>query len=89
MLRTPQYHPERQPSEPCWGIVKHHMADPGDCTTHNLHHQWPLALAKVQPSTWSKLSAKVVAQAEKYWAEEVQLYEDDFDAMAEEEWAAD
>jgi hypothetical protein len=51
--------------------------------------QLPIALSQVKPSTCSKLLAKVVAQEEKYWAEDAQLYEDDFDEIAEEEWAAD
>jgi len=66
------------------------MADHCDFTTHNFHQQLPIALAKVQPSTCSKLIAKVVEQEEKYWAEDAQLYEYDFDENSEEEeWAAD
>jgi hypothetical protein len=65
------------------------MADHGDCTTRNLHHQLPIALSKVKPSTWRKLIAKVVEQEEKYWAEDAQLYAYDFDEISEEEWAAD
>ena len=61
------------------------MADHGDVPTRNFHQQWPIALAKVQPSTCSKRIAKVVEQEEKYWAEEAQLYEYDFDAISEEE----
>jgi hypothetical protein len=49
----------------------------------------PIALSKVKPSTCSKLIAKVVAQEEKYWAEDAQLYEYDFDENSEEEWVAD
>ena len=90
ILRTPQYHPELQPIETCWGIVKNHMADHCDFTTRNFHQQLPMALSKVKPSTCSKLIAKVVGQEEKYWAEDAQLYEDDFDEVSEEEaWAAD
>jgi hypothetical protein len=89
MLRTPQSHPALQPIETCWGIVKNHMADHGDFTTHNLRQQLPIALSQVKPSTWSKLIAKVVEQEEKYWAEDAQLYEYDFDEVSEEEWAAD
>ena len=71
-------------------MVKNHMADHGDFTTRNFHQQLPIALAKVKPSTCSKLIAKVVEQEEKYWAEDAQLYEDDFDEISEEEeWAAD
>ena len=85
MLRTPQYHPELQPIETCWGIVKNHMADHGDFTTRNFHQQLPIALSKVKPSTCRKLIAKVVEQEEKYWEEDAQLYEDDFDEMSDEE----
>ena len=89
ILRTPQYHPELQPIETCWGIVKNHMADHCDFTTRNFHQQLPIALAKVKPSTCRKLIAKVVEQEEKYWAEDAQLYEYDCDEISEEEWAAD
>jgi hypothetical protein len=66
------------------------MADHCDLTTSNFHQQLPIALAKVQPSTCGKLVAKVVEQEEKYWAEDAQLYEYDFDENSEEEeWAAD
>jgi hypothetical protein len=65
------------------------MADHGDCTTRTVHQQLPRALAKVKPSTWSKLSAKVVEQEEKYGAEDAQLDEDDVDEISAEEWAAD
>jgi hypothetical protein len=90
MLRTPQYHPALQPLETCWGIVKNHLAAHGDFTPRNFHQQWPIALSQVKPSTCSKLIAKVVEQEEKYWAEDAQLYEDDFDEISEEEeWTAD
>lgn len=85
MLRTPQDHPELQPIETCWGIVKNHMADHCDFTPRNFHQQLPIALSKVKPSTCSKVSAKVVEQEEKYWAEDAQLYEYEFDERAEEE----
>ena len=65
------------------------MADHCDFTTRNFHQQLPIALAKVKPSPCRKLIAKVVEQEEKYWAEDAQLYEDDFDEIPEEEWAAD
>ena len=65
------------------------MADHGDFTTRNFHQQLPIALAKVKPSTCSRLIAKVVEQEEKYWVEDAQLYEYDFDEMSQEVWAAD
>ena len=57
--------------------------------TRNFRQQLPMALSKVKPSTCRKLIAKVVAQEEKYWAEDAQLYEYDFDEISEKEWAAD
>ena len=63
-------------------MVKNHMADHGAFTTRNFHQQWPIALAKVKPSTWSKLIAKVVEHEEKYWAEDAQLYEYDFEEIS-------
>lgn len=74
ILRTPQYHPELQPIETCWGIVKNYMADNCDFTMRNFRAQLPLAFSKVQPKTCEKLIAKVVEQEEKYWAEDSQLY---------------
>ena len=65
------------------------MADHGDFTTRTFHHQLPIALSKVKPSTGRKLIAKVVEQEEKYWAEDAQLYEYDCDEISEEERAAD
>jgi hypothetical protein len=45
----------------------------------------PIALSKVKPSTCRKLIAKVVEQEEKYWAEDEQLYEHDFDEISDDE----
>ena len=36
ILRTPPYHPELQPIETCWAIVKNYMADHCDFTMGNL-----------------------------------------------------
>jgi hypothetical protein len=75
ILRTPQYHPELQPIETCWGIFKNYMADKCDFTMSNFRSQLPVALSKVQPKTCIKLISKVVKQEEKYWTEDSQLYE--------------
>ena len=85
ILRTPQYHPELQPIETCWGIVKNYMADHCDFTTKNFHEQLPIALSKVKPSTCKKVIAKVVKQEDKYWAEDEQLYEYDCDEISDDD----
>ena len=66
------------------------MAAHCDFTTRNFHKQLPIAFSKVKPSTCKKLIAKVVEQEEKYWTEDAQLYEHDFDEISEDaEWTVD
>lgn len=83
LRRTPPYHPELQPLETCWGIVKNHMADPCDVTPRNVHTPLPSARSTVKLSTCKKLIAKVVEPEEKYWAEEAQPYEHDVDKISD------
>ncbi len=76
ILRTPQYHPELQPIETCWGVVKNYMAAHCDFTMKNFRKQLPLAFAKVTSRTCKSLIAEVVKQEEKYWDEDNKLYEE-------------
>jgi transposase len=76
ILRTPQYHPELQPIETCWGVVKNYMADHCDFTMKNFREQLPLSFAKVTAGTCKSLIAKIIKQEEKYWAEDSKLYEE-------------
>ena len=76
ILRTPQYHPELQPIETCWGVVKNFMAAHCDFTMKNFREQLPSGFAKVTPKTCKSLIVKVVKQEEKYWVEDSELYEE-------------
>ncbi len=76
ILRTPQYHPELQPIETCWGVVKNYMAAHCDFTMKNFREQLPAAFTKVTTRTCRSLIAKVVKQEEKYWIEDAKLYEE-------------
>ncbi len=76
ILRTPQYHPELQPIETCWGVVKNYMADHCDFTIKNFREQLPAAFTKVTNRTCKSLIEKVVKQEEKYWIEDTKLYEE-------------
>ena len=76
ILRTPQYHPELQPIETCWGIVKNYIAAHCDFTMKNFRKQLPPAFAKVTKNTCQTLVAKVVKQEEKYWTEDYKLYQE-------------
>jgi len=57
------------------GLINY-MADHCDFTMKNFRTQLLLAISKVRSSTCKKLIAKVARQEEKYWAEEIQLYEE-------------
>lgn len=51
VLRTPPYHPELQPIETCWGIVKNEIARNCDFTMSNLIFQLESAFDKVTTKT--------------------------------------
>jgi hypothetical protein len=70
ILRTPQYHPELQPIEMCWGVMKNHMAKHCDFTLQKFRNNLPSAFSQVTPKTCEKLIAKTVAEEDKYWLED-------------------
>jgi transposase len=75
ILRTPQYHPELQPIEMCWGIVKNYMSRHCDFTLQQFRNNLPLAFSQVTSETCCKLVAKVAAEEDKYWEEDRQIDE--------------
>jgi transposase len=86
ILRTPPYHPELQPIEICWAVVKNCMADGCDFTMAGLRKRLPLAFSKVTPHTCREIIAKVVEQENRYWVEDERL-DEVYSANAEEEYA--
>ena len=76
ILRTPPYHPELQPIETCWAVVKNHMADNCDFSMSGLRKRLPEAFSKVTNSTVKEIIAKVVEQEDKYWIEDEKLDEE-------------
>ncbi len=73
ILRTPPYHPELQPIETCWAVVKNYMADHCDFTMVGLRNNLPNAFAKVTPNTCREIIASVREQEDKYWHEDEKL----------------
>ena len=73
ILRTPPYHPELQPIETCWAVVKNYMADNCDFSMSGLRKRLPEAFSKVKSSTVEEIIAKVVEQEDKYWIEDEKL----------------
>jgi transposase len=83
-LRTPPYHPELQPIETCWAVVKNYMADQCDFTMETFTNELPKAFEKVTTETCQKVITLVVEQEEKYWIEDSTLYDNDEDMFDEE-----
>ena len=73
VIRTPPYHPELQPIETCWGIVKNHIARNCDFTMKNLIKQLDKGFEKVTAKTCSNIIAKVRKVEDEFWADDLKL----------------
>ena len=73
VIRTPPYHPELQPIETCWGIVKNHVARNCDFTMNNLIEQLNSGFEKVTANTCSEIIAKVRKIEDEFWTEDLQF----------------
>ncbi|MCJ7600546.1 MAG: transposase [Desulfobulbaceae bacterium] len=73
VIRTPPYHPELQPIEICWGIVKNHIARNCNFTMKNLIKQLDNGFEKVKAKTCSKIIAKIRKVEDEFWADELKL----------------
>ena len=76
VLRTPPYHPELQPIETCWGVVKNHIARNCDFTMSNLEKQLETGFKKVTEKTCNKIIMKVRKYEEKFWSEDQMMDEE-------------
>ena len=75
VIRTPPYHPELQPIELCWGILKNEVARHCDFTMKNLWKQLEFAFDKVTPSICKKIIDKIKKIEDKFWIEDKKLEE--------------
>jgi transposase len=73
ILRTPPYHPELQPIETCWAVVKNQIARRNNFTMADLVAQLDEAFERVTEETCSGLIKKVRQVEDKYWREDMQL----------------
>lgn len=71
ILRTPPYHPELQPIELCWGIVKNHIARHCDFTLSNLISQLEEGFSQVEASTCVKNIRKIREKEDQFWDEDI------------------
>ena len=73
ILRTPPYHPELQPIEICWGVVKNHIARNCDFSMKNLIEQLDVGFGKVTKKTCIKIIKKVRGIEDKFWKEDKKM----------------
>ena len=74
ILRTPPYHPELQPIETCWAVVKNKISRTCDFTMANLLNQLDDAFAGVTAKTCAGLTKKVREVEDRFWKEDAVLY---------------
>lgn len=71
VIRTPPYHPELQPIETCWGVVKNHIARNCNFTMENLIIQLASGFEKVTGQTCEKIIKKTRLVEGKFWEEDL------------------
>lgn len=72
ILRTPPYHPELQPIETCWAIVKNHVAQHNDCTMKKVKILLEEGFGKVTEKTCQKLIKKINMIEDTFWLEDTE-----------------
>jgi len=75
VIRTPPYHPELQPIEICWGVVKNHIGRNCDFTMKNLIEQLDVGFDKVTTETCIKIIAKIRKIEDSFWTEDIKADE--------------
>jgi transposase len=73
VVRTPPYHPELQPIETCWGILKNEVARHCDFTLDNLKRQLEHAFDKITAETCQRIIKKVRSVEKRFWDEDARL----------------
>lgn len=70
VLRTPPYHPELQPIETCWAVLKNEVARHCDFTMDNLKQQLERAFDKITAQTCQGIIKKVRTIEDRFWQED-------------------
>jgi len=73
ILRTPQYHPELQPIETCWGIVKSHCRNHCDFSMEALNKELKVGFSKVKAKTCQGLIRKAREQEDLFWKQDSEV----------------
>ncbi len=72
ILRTPQYHPELQPIETCWGVVKNHCATHCDFSLQGLREHLEEGFDKVTSATCKGAVTDMRREEDRYWQEDLE-----------------
>ena len=84
ILRTPPYHPELQPIETCWAVVKGHVAAHNDFTMERVRELLEEGLQKVNSNTIKEIIKKVIKEEDAFWAEDaIRFLKNDFEEELE------
>lgn len=70
IIRTPPYHPELQPIEICWGVLKNEVARNCNFTMDNLLIQLENAFSKVTKETCLNIIKKIRKIEDKFWSDD-------------------
>lgn len=73
VVRTLPYHPELQPIEICWGVVKNEVGRNCNFTMKNLEIQLEKAFEKVTKETCLKIIKKIRLVEDKFWEDDTLL----------------
>ncbi len=71
VMRTPPYHPELQPIETCWGVVKNHIARNCNFTMKDLIDQLENGFEQVTSITYAKIIAKAIKTEDQFWLDDI------------------
>jgi transposase len=74
ILRTPPYHPELQPIETCWAVVKGYVAMRNDCTMASVWGLLEEGFQKVTSHTVAGIIKKVRKQEDSFWEEDSKCF---------------
>lgn len=73
IVRTPPYHPELQPIEICWGVVKNQIARNCDFTMSNMLKQLDEAFNSVDANTCIGIIKNIRKIEDTFWEEDLAL----------------
>ena len=71
IVRTPPYHPELQPIEQCWAVVKNHCAEKCDFTIDGLKNHVEEGFEKITLATCRANVADMRREEDRYWNEDM------------------